>query len=253
MKYLIAITFTLLTSQLGAVTLNWDQPVVSGYKLHWGPTSGAPANHLDVGNILTKAVDDSTLGPSTYFTVTVYNANGVESLPSNEVLYVKPQGPGATFVIEDATTKGSWKGVYGDNGRAIRGDSIAYPAWAAAVLSGTQYTWAASTTDVRALQKFASATDRIASTWYGATPWIDLDISDGNSHRVAVYFLDWDTANTRSARVDVVNAATGQVFDTRTVSGFRDGKYLVWDIRGHVKIMVTRTTGSNAVISGLFL
>jgi hypothetical protein len=43
------------------------------------------------------------------------------------------------------------------------------------------------------------------------------------------------------------------VLDTRSISQFNTGVYLVWNISGHVKINVTRTGGANAVISGVFL
>ena len=47
--------------------------------------------------------------------------------------------------------------------------------------------------------------------------------------------------------------ASGSVLDTRTVSGFGGGVYLVWDITGHVVIRVTNTGPVNAVVSGLFV
>jgi hypothetical protein len=43
------------------------------------------------------------------------------------------------------------------------------------------------------------------------------------------------------------------VLESRSVSGFRDGIYLVWNVSGHVVIRLTNTAGfSNAVVSGLF-
>src|SRR5262249_40280945 len=101
----------------------------------------------------------------------------------------------ATFIQTDTTTKGTWKGVYGSNGFAINSDITSYPAYAQVAINGPQsYVWSGSTTDIRALQKGSpGATDRIASTWYsGSSFTIDVNLVDGNLHRVALYALDWD-------------------------------------------------------------
>ena len=72
-----------------------------------------------------------------------------------------------------------------------------------------------------------------------------------NVHQVALYFLDWDSAG-RTSRVDILDASTGNVLDTRTVSKFSSGQYWIWNLSGHVTVRVTATGGSNAVLSGLF-
>jgi hypothetical protein len=161
----------------------------------------------------------------------------------------------ATFVTTDGTTQGTWKNTYGATGYSIVNDATSLPAWAQLGTAGaTPYTWAASTGDVRALQKAASSTDRIASTWYSGSNFVlDLNLTDGQTHRVALYALDWDGAG-RTETIDVLDAGTGTVLDTRSVSSFGGGKYLVWNVSGHVKFRVTNGPGSlNAVLSGLFL
>jgi hypothetical protein len=111
--------------------------------------------------------------------------------------------------------------------------------------------WASSTQDVRALQKgSATATDRIAATWYGSSYAIDVNVGSG-THKVALYALDWDTTQ-RVERIDVLDAVTGAVLDSRTASSFSNGTYLVWNVMGHVKFNVTLTGGANAVLSGIF-
>src|SRR6185369_1366993 len=75
--------------------------------------------------------------------------------------------------------------------------------------------------------------------------------TDGQTHRVALYTLDWDS-NNRSQRIDVIDWATNALIDSRAVSQFNGGKYLVWDIRGHVKITVNKVGGKTAVISGIY-
>jgi len=80
---------------------------------------------------------------------------------------------------------------------------------------------------------------------------IDLNLTDGATHRVAIYGLDWD-GNNRAQRVDLVDYATNSLLDSRSISTFNGGEYLVWDIRGHVKIMVNKTGAKSAVVSGLY-
>ncbi|HEV3236865.1 MAG TPA: hypothetical protein VGZ25_07740, partial [Gemmataceae bacterium] len=98
----------------------------------------------------------------------------------------------------------------------------------------------------------STATDRIASTWYsGSSFTVDVKLTDGQTHQVSMYLLDWDSAG-RSERVDILDAATGTVLSSQTASSFNGGKYLVWNLSGHVQIRVTSLAGPNAVLSGLF-
>jgi uncharacterized membrane protein YkoI len=163
----------------------------------------------------------------------------------------------ATFVEEDNTTQGNWKGIYGADGFNIVADATNDPAYAQVSVSGeSSFTWQASTAEVRGLQKAASgSTDHIAATWFSGTSFtIDLNLTDGQEHHVAVYCLDWDGSNGRSQRLEVLDAATNAVLDRRDVNAFSSGRYLVWQLKGHVRIKVTHrgAPGSNAVVSGLF-
>jgi hypothetical protein len=163
-------------------------------------------------------------------------------------------GTSAAFVREDATTRGNWKGAYGADGYNVIGDARAYRPYATVTASGnTSYTWANSDWTLGGLQKASmTATDRVAACWYSGTSFtIDLDLTDGLSHRLALYFLDWDTQN-RKQTVTVSDATTGAVLDTRSMTDFSQGKYLVYDVKGHVRITVANAGGLNAVMSGLF-
>jgi hypothetical protein len=114
-----------------------------------------------------------------------------------------------------------------------------------------ELTWWASTADVRGLQK-PVPTDRAASFWYGTSPFtFDVNLTDAAAHKVSLYLLDWDQQG-RAERVEVLDAATQAVLDTRDVSGLTAGQYLSWNLTGHMQIRVTGTAGPNAVASGLF-
>ncbi len=80
-----------------------------------------------------------------------------------------------------------------------------------------------------------------------------LNLADVNTHQVAVYFLDWD-GGARSERIDVLDAASNAVLDTRFISGFQGGQYLVWNLQGHVKLEIyARQRGKLPVANGMLL
>jgi RHS repeat-associated protein len=162
----------------------------------------------------------------------------------------------ATFVTTDTATQGNWKGVYGSDGYSVINDASSYPAYATVSVTGQgSYTWAPSTTDARGLQKAGSTTDRIAACWYSATNFtVDVNLTDGNTHRVALYTIDWDGGDGRQERIEVLDAESNAVLDSREVTLYTSGKYLVWTLKGHVKLKFTHLTpaGYNAVVSGLF-
>ena len=160
----------------------------------------------------------------------------------------------AVFSKYDTTNQGTWKGLYGSNGWVIANDSNNYPAYAQVALNGeSSYTWASSTTDVRALQSGVT-NGRIASTWYGSSFSVDINLTDGNTHQVGLYAVDWDNQG-RAETISVTDATSGAVLDSRSISGFNNGEWLLWDLAGHVKMTVTQigsNRNANAVASGVF-
>ncbi|MBZ5577623.1 MAG: hypothetical protein LAP40_13765 [Acidobacteriia bacterium] len=156
----------------------------------------------------------------------------------------------AVFLRTDATTQGSWKPIYGSEGYSVIGDSTSLPSYVTLASGASSFVWAASTADVRALQKAASSTDRIAAAWYSnSTLDVHFNFSDQSAHAVAIYLVDWDLAG-RSAVAEVMDA-NGNVLDTRTVANFGGGQYLVWDLAGNVTLRLS-ALHSNAVLSGIF-
>lgn len=166
-----------------------------------------------------------------------------------------PPANAATFVTSDVTTQGNWQGVYGSAGYVLAGDATQQlPAAIQVTPSGAApYTWAGSTGDARAPVKPENPSDRIAACWYSFTSFtLDVNITDGQTYQLALYLLDWDQQN-RVETVSVVDATSGTALDTRPVSSFGNGEYLVWQVRGNVSIQVINAAGSlNAVVSGMF-
>jgi hypothetical protein len=64
--------------------------------------------------------------------------------------------------------------------------------------------------------------------------------------------VDWDALG-RTQTIEVRDAATDALLDTRDVSTFSGGQYLVWRISGPVRLRVLCTGGPNAVVSAVFL
>lgn len=160
-----------------------------------------------------------------------------------------------TFAALDTNTQGNWQGTYGSAGYVLAGDDTQQlPSSIQVTPSGAApYTWAASTDDDRALVKPENTDDRIAACWYAPTSFtIDVNITDGQTYQLALYALDWDQQN-RVETISIVDPSTGAALDTRPVSDFGNGEYLVWQVRGHVTIQVINAADSlNAVVSGLF-
>ncbi len=160
----------------------------------------------------------------------------------------------ATFVNMDLTTQGSWVGAYGPDGYGIANDLINYPGYAQVTTDAITHTWANPTTDVRGLQLAENYNARSASTWYNnyGSFLFDVKFTDGKTHQVALYLLDWEP-DYREERIDVLDVAgiNGSVLDSRWVKGFSGGMYLVWNVRGHVQIQIT-AANFNAVVSAIF-
>jgi hypothetical protein len=188
------------------------------------------------GNILIKVTDMS--GP-----------NAVMS-----GLFFDPPTPIATasFVGSDAATQGNWIGTYGSQGYDVIGSGASYPTYAGvAPVDESLCTWTSSTSAPPALETPGGA-GRIAACWYASTSfWVNVALTDGQQHSVALYFLDWDKQG-RSEQVQISSATTGVVLDTETISSFSGGEYLRWDMSGNILIKVTDMSGPNAVMSGLF-
>jgi hypothetical protein len=224
---IVGVQFLLDGVALGA------EDTIAPFSVMWNTTTATNASHALTARARDAAGNSTT---SVAVSVTVNNA---------------AVGSSAVFVRADSTAQGTWLGVYGRQGYTLAQGTSSLPAYATVTLTGqAAWTWAASTAVVRALQRPA-ATDRFAAGWYNSTTFsIDVNLTDGLTHQVAVYAVDWDST-TRAERIDVVDAVSGAVLNSRTVTAFNGGQYLVWNLRGHVKLRVTRTAGSNAVLSAV--
>ena len=166
----------------------------------------------------------------------------------------------ATFAGTDRNTQGNWTGEYGadgyyvvTNGQFVSGYPVQTPAYCSGVTAtgATTYCWLNDYDDERMLCQSATTPDLIAASWNGNTFTLDVPLTDTSTHQIALYLLDWDNQG-RAETIQVENAATGAVLSTQQASSFVGGEYLIWNVSGHVKFVITQTSGLNAVASGVF-
>jgi len=164
---------------------------------------------------------------------------------------VTASGAKAQFVKIDRATGGSWKGVYGADGYALaNGGDPKTPTYGTLHTAAWTYSWSDGVIDQRAAQK-PSGNDRIAAQWGGDVFDIDCNLTDGKSHQVALYGLDWDRGG-RDEDIEVQDAGTHAVLDTQNLNTFVNGAYALWNIKGHVIFHVVKRGGSNCAIAGIF-
>lgn len=171
----------------------------------------------------------------------------------------------ASFIKSDSATQGAWHGVYGADGYGIIGDSssvdnsvipvtqgyFSYPSYAAVTLaSESAYCWASNTGNVVGLEYPPPATNRVVAAWDAAS--FTIDIQDGSTHRIALYFQDYYHTNQRSETITITDDSTGATLDSRTISNFVNGVWFVWDVSGSVKFTISLVSGDNSVLSGIF-
>ncbi len=171
---------------------------------------------------------------------------------TTEVILV-PQIVSASFVSTDTATQGQWQASYGADGYALANvtpQQIPNYAQFQVELESTA-TWATNPGDLSALQ-VPGGGGTIEAAWYSPAPFsFDVNFTDGAAHQFALYAADWDKQQ-RTETIQILDANTNNVLDTRTISYFTGGIYLVWNVFGHVIVTVTPNAGPSAVVSGVF-
>ena len=238
------------------IVLAWNTaPTATSYNVYRGTTAGGEDPTAIKTGLTSPGYTDSSVnnGTTYYYKVTALNAAG-ESPKSNEAHATTPTA-NVSFVKTDAATQGNWKGVYGVDGWNVVGDSSTdnpnYPAYASVSSSASTIVWASPSTSPAALEVAApGATNRIAAALNASSFTIDVNLTDGNSHQVALYCFDG--AGGAAETVTVADSGSSDILDTRSVTSFANGAYLVWNVTGHVVLTVASQNANNAVVSGLF-
>ena len=91
----LVLFFGSLKARCASVTLAWNPSPsqgVTGYNICYGPSTHNYTNIVDVGNSTSFCLFGLTVGGTYCIAVTAYNNLGLESLPSDEVIYTVPDG-----------------------------------------------------------------------------------------------------------------------------------------------------------------
>ncbi len=84
---------------LGRACFSWEavaDPVVSGYKIHWGTASGVYTHTLDAGNVTEVIISEFSEGAEYFSAITAYSDTGEASDYSAEVSFRVPPAGGMT-------------------------------------------------------------------------------------------------------------------------------------------------------------
>lgn len=238
-----------------------------GYKKRtWKlPADWAGVTSVDVYRITTEGVilkqKKLKVSPGNYVTLSLEKGEGVSILPAgmdaNDNSVLPPSGT-VTFLGRDDSTKGAWKMRYGNDGYIIIGDQAKAPPYVRVnYLNGADQVWSANTHDVQALQKGNGEGSIAARRSSVLHEIIDLDFNDNQEHEISLYCLDWNRKG-RWLVVDVIDAHTRKLLDSRNLTRFEYGCYLKYRVKGRVQLRLTNVwterykNSPDAVFSGLF-
>ena len=174
---------------------------------------------------------------------------------SNAVLtgiFFDPPTSASAYVAKDSATQGNWIGAYGSQGYNIVGGATSYPAHAAVQPSGALTTsWATTTNDPRGARELNGQQSSRRR----------LEFGNDNDHRHRA--IRWP-----GPRHPSVRSRLGQPGEKRADPTLESGnrgrvrqrnrlvvlgrRYLEWRVFGSITITVTRLSGPDAVVSGLF-
>jgi hypothetical protein len=184
--------------------------------------------------------------------ITVTRLAGSNAVLSGIFLGEGGPPPGATV---SSSPQGNWVGAYGSGGYALAAwngstDLSELPKATLTVEQASRWEWTGSTTDVRALQSPSTST-REAATYYDPNEIkLKLTFKEAFSGDLRLYAVDWDSASRRE-----MITVKGQ--SAALSSDFSQGAWVSFPITvqasGMISIVVDRTAGPNAVLSGVFL
>ncbi len=151
--------------------------------------------------------------------------------------------------------QGDWVGAKGAAGYDLGGwggsnDVSYFPGATATLTKGSRYVWSAPATETRALES-PSGSGREAATYYDPNQIeVQLRFTKEYKGSLHLYALDWDSQGRRETITADGQSAT-------LSSDFTQGAWVSFQISAAagqtIPITVTRTAGSNAVLSGIFL
>ena len=166
---------------------------------------------------------------------------------------------------QDSITSGGWQHIYGKDGYAFFGypasDSMKkLPVYIDSITikkSGV-IVWDSLGTDSRALVQPVAKKQLTAAIVTrdpipcDQTMTIDIAVKEKHPYRLAVYFLDWDKKNRRSA-IELFDPETMNIIaPVQLVGQYENGKYVSFSFNKSIRIRINQIRGQNAAVSGIF-
>jgi hypothetical protein len=209
----------------------------------WQTIGTAPAGALEF-------TDQTSPPPGNYvFRIRAFNSLGYSNY-SNEANASLFHGIGS-FITDDWITKGNWKGIYGSQYFSVSGWSSNVPPSIAITSSNiTEFNFG-TTTDSRALSK-GSSTLRSGGCWVSSrVSTLDFNFYDSETHRLSLYLIDWNDQK-RALQIELFDPTTDQLLDSRIVSSYTSGVYMLYDLRYRARLKLTTVGGVNNLVFGMF-
>ena len=100
----IYILMLVIVARSATVSFAWDansEPDLAGYRMYYG-TNNLFNTVTNCGNVTDAKISDLVPGYTYAFFITAYNTSGLESEPSNIVVYTVPLGVNAPPTVENS-------------------------------------------------------------------------------------------------------------------------------------------------------
>jgi hypothetical protein len=184
-------------------------------------------------------------------TITVTRQAGANAVLSG--IFLGDEGPPP--IASSSAPQGNWVGTYGSAGYDLAAwngssDLVSLPSASLSLTQGSRYVWSASTSDVRALESPSGLTREAATYYANSQLRLMLTFNSAYTGKLHLYAVDWDS----HARRESISVG-GQTAELS--SDFNQGAWVNFPVSvaagETVPIVVERTAGANAVLSGIFL
>jgi alpha-L-rhamnosidase len=166
---------------------------------------------------------------------------------------------------QDSLTTGNWKDSYGKDGYLIfngteKGKDLQHlPNYISSVILRNEARVTASFPEDKRLLTHPDGTEKTFAAVITQDPiplletmTVDIRAKDTALHQLAIYFLDWDRTGRRSA-IEIFDGKTFNLLaPVQQIKTYDNGKYLVFNYAGSIRLRINQVRGPNAALSGIF-
>jgi hypothetical protein len=165
--------------------------------------------------------------------------------------------------IAKVQPQGNWKGVYGKDGYRFFGlpatkDQVPQYVSTIKTRSPATVVWSNKTDDPRALEtsegngRALGAITTELPDWDKLTTAVDVSFSDNLSHRVTLYFVDWELDGSE-VEVNLTSLIDGTpLARSMILRHFGNGMYVTFDSHSSFRVRLAHVNGGDAGISAIF-